>query len=262
MRTLEVNRDRTGRTYYDEARLNKNLELAANQADDRFMAAMSRELRTPLNAIVEFTGLLLKKIPGPLTQAQEMQLRTIQGSGRQLFSLIDDLFELAKLDSAKMDITLSPVNCNRVVEEVACRLRPLAELKGLTFEALCPDQNIMAVIDRRALIQILSHLVSNAIQFTERGGIRLELRQRYTDGALSTEICVQDTGIGIRMEDQAKLFEAHPRFCGGMAKGVEMGIGLCLNQMLAELMGCHITVQSEYGRGSRFTLALPTPEPC
>jgi protein-histidine pros-kinase len=257
MRTLEINRGGTKREFYEEARLNKNLELADNRANDRFMAAMSRELRTPLNAIIEFTGLLLKKMPGPLTQAQERQLRTIHRSGTQLFSLIHDLLELAKLDSTQVDITLSPVDCNRVVEEVARRLRPLAEVKGLTFEFLCPGQTIMAMIDRRALNQILSHLVSNAIQFTERGGAQVELRQRYIDGALSAEISVQDTGIGIPLEDQAKLFEAHPRFYGSMAKGLEMGIGLYLNQMLAELMGCHITVQSEYGRGSCFTLAMP-----
>src|SRR5215813_4010122 len=151
----------------------KNIELEnANLAKDRFLASMSHELRTPLNAIIGFTGTLLMKLPGPLTVDQDKQLRTVQGSARHLLSLINDLLDLAKIESGKVELRLEPVICQRVVQEVATALRPLAETKGLVFEVTTPTVDLIIQTDHRALSQILLNLTNNAIKFTEQGEVR------------------------------------------------------------------------------------------
>jgi protein-histidine pros-kinase len=208
-------RDITERKRFEHALQEKNVELAnANQAKDRFLATMSHELRTPLNAIIGFTGTLLMKLPGPLTSDQEKQLRTIQTSGRHLLSLINDLLDLAKIESGKVQVKLEPVACEGVLEEVATALRPSAEMKGLTFDRSMSDRNIVVLADRRALSQILLNLTNNAIKFTERGSVRLAVRQQQENGSITTEFSVTDTGVGIRAEDQAKLFQAFSRVDG------------------------------------------------
>ncbi len=251
-------RDITERKRFELALQEKNLELAAAiQAKDRFLATMSHELRTPLNAIIGFTGTLLMQLPGPLTQDQEKQLRIIQSSGRHLLSLINDLLDLAKIESGKVQLTLEPVECDGVLEEVAGSLRPLAQAKGLKFETtLCPGK-VMIMTDRRALHQILINLTNNAIKFTETGSVRMELRQQDENGAIRTEISVEDTGIGVLPEDEVKLFQPFSRVDSGNAKRSEgTGLGLHLSQKLAELLGGQITLKTQYGKGSCFTLVL------
>src|SRR5258708_29222936 len=125
-------RDITERKTIEQALREKNVELEnANLAKDRFLASMSHELRTPLNAIIGFTGTLLMKLPGPLTADQEKQLHTVQTSGRQLLSLINDLLDLAKIESGKGELAREPVNCGELLEEIVTSLQPLAELKGI-----------------------------------------------------------------------------------------------------------------------------------
>jgi len=251
-------RDVTERKRFEEKLQEKNVELeSANQAKDRFLATMSHELRTPLNAVIGFTGTLLMKLPGPLTPDQDKQLQTIQSSARHLLSLINDLLDLAKIESGKVQVNLEPVACDSVIEEVLTALRPLAESKGLKFGAHTPGQNLIAMTDRRALSQILINLTNNAIKFTEKGEVRLEVRQRQENGTVRTEISVVDTGIGIRPEDKAKLFQAFTRVTADDARRFEgTGLGLHLSQKLAQLLGGFITLESEYGKGSRFTLVL------
>ena len=250
-------RDITDRKRFEHALQEKNVELEnANQAKDRFLATMSHELRTPLNAIIGFTGTLLMKLPGPLTGDQEKQLRTIQTSARHLLSLINDLLDLAKIESGKVQFKLEPVPCEGVLEEVVAALRPQAEAKGLTLELRLPGESIVVSADRRALSQILINLTSNAIKFTERGWVRVELTQQQNNGRYA-EISVTDTGIGIRHEDQAKLFQAFARVETENARHREgTGLGLHLSQRLAELLGGRISMESEYGKGTRLTLVL------
>src|SRR5262249_26265833 len=153
-----------------------NLELEnANLAKDRFLASMSHELRTPLNAIIGFTGTLLMKLPGPLTPGQDKQLRTVQTSARHLLSLINDLLDLAKIESGKVQVDLEPVNCLGAVEEVISALRPAALEKGLLMELPEIPVDLFVRADRRALSQILLNLTTNAIKFTERGSISLRV---------------------------------------------------------------------------------------
>jgi PAS domain S-box-containing protein len=251
-------RDVTERKRGERALQEKNLELEnANLAKDRFLATMSHELRTPLNAILGFTGTLLMKLPGPLTADQDKQLRTVQGSAKHLLSLINDLLDLAKIESGKVELHLEPVLCQSVLHEVNLALRPLAEAKGLMFEVQVPAADLVIQSDRRALSQILLNLTNNAIKFTEQGRVCLELSQRPANGRVVTEMHVTDTGGGIRPADQDKLFQAFTQLDSSTKRRYDgTGLGLHLSQKLAELLGGRITFQSEYGVGSTFTLVL------
>ena len=255
-------RDITERKRFEQTLQEKNVELEnANLAKNRFLATMSHELRTPLNAIIGFTGTLLMKLPGPLTVDQEKQLRTIQTSGNHLLSLINDLLDLAKIESGKVQLKVEPVACAGVLEEVGTALRPLAEMKELTLKVVLPEDGIAVVADRRALSQILLNLVNNAIKFTEKGMVQLEVREQRSNGKRTTEFWVADTGMGIRQEDQARLFQAFSRIGTENARRTEgTGLGLHLSQRLAELLGGRITLESEYGKGSQFKLILPGAE--
>jgi signal transduction histidine kinase len=229
----------------------------ASLTKDRFLSSMSHELRTPLNAIIGFTGTLLMKLPGPLTTDQEKQLRTIQRSSQHLLALINDILDLAKIESGRVELSLQSVVCQEVIGEVVASLRPLAEQKGVQVTVVCPAEPIVAQADRRALSQILINLVNNAIKFTEHGGVRLTLSQRPEQGRQLTEISVVDTGIGISPEDQAHLFQLFTQADNTHTRRQEgTGLGLHLSQKLAGLLGGQITVQSEAGQGSTFTVRL------
>jgi protein-histidine pros-kinase len=165
---------------------------------------------------------------------------------------------LAKIESGKVEINLEPIICQSVIEEVATTLRPLAEGKGLKFEISIPDEDIVIPTDRRALSQILLNLSNNAIKFTEKGALRIELARRADNGNNATEISVIDTGVGIQTEDQRKLFDAFVQVGSASSRRHEgTGLGLHLSQKLAAILGGHIKFQSEHGKGSTFTLVIP-----
>jgi protein-histidine pros-kinase len=251
-------RDVTERKRFEQTLQEKNVELEqANLAKDRFLASMSHELRTPLNAIIGFAGTLMMKLAGPLNQEQERQLRTIQASSKHLLSLINDLLDLAKIESGKVELSFEPVDCRKLLEEVAVTLRPMAEAKGLRFEIPGPRKELMIDTDWRALRQILLNLVNNAIKFTEAGSVRVEVRQRPVNGLQATEFAVIDTGVGIRPEDRERLFQAFSQVDVHATRRREgTGLGLHLSQKLAQLLGGQISVESEYGKGSTFRLVV------
>jgi protein-histidine pros-kinase len=250
-------RDITERKDIESALHEKNVELAdAMQAKDRFLASMSHELRTPLNAIIGFTGTLLMKLPGPLNADQEKQLRTVQTGANHLLALINDLLDLAKIDAGKVELNLVPTDCKEVIEEVAASLRPQAKGKGLEFTVTVP-QGLTVRSDRRALTQIVINLANNAIKFTGRGSVRIRAERREENGSRALEISVEDTGIGIRPEDNKKLFGAFTQVDDPANRRYEgTGLGLHLSQKLAEALGGKIQFKSEYGKGSTFTLVL------
>lgn len=252
-------RDITERKRFEQQLQEKNVELAkASQAKDRFLASMSHELRTPLNAIIGFTGTLLMKLPGPINADQEKQLNTVQTGARHLLALINDLLDLAKIEAGKAELTLVPTDCAEVIEEVAASLRPQAEAKGLELTVAAPAR-LLIHSDRRALKQVVINLANNAIKFTERGYVGISLEQRVTNsGSRILAISVEDTGIGIRTEDQAKLFEAYSQVDARSGHGREgTGLGLHLSRKLAEALGGTIEFSSNYGGGSTFSLVLP-----
>jgi PAS domain S-box-containing protein len=247
-------RDITERRRVQQALHDKNIELErASQAKDRFLANMSHELRTPLNAILGFTGTLLMRLPGPLTADQERQLKTVQTSARHLLALINDLLDLAKIESGKIELAFEPLSCRGVIEEVVASLRPLAEAKSLELIVDLPEAPVTVTTARRAVSQILINLAGNAIKFTETGHVRLTLLTTDDGGVM---IHIDDTGPGIRDIDQARLFQPFAQFAQSASRE-GTGLGLHVSQKLAELIGGRLSAQSEAGRGSRFTLVLP-----
>ena len=236
----------------------KNIELGnANLAKNRFLANISHELRTPLNAIIGFTGTLLMGLPGPLNADQEHQLSIVQTSARHLLSLINDLLDLSKVESGKVEVKYEPLVCQGVMEEVAEALRPLAEGKGLEFKIKAPKLGVRIAADRRMLSQILINLSNNAIKFTEKGEVQIQLVTRRSNGQTLASIEVTDTGIGIRIEDQKKLFQEFQQI-GTDPRNEGTGLGLYLSEKLATLIKGKIEFESEYGKGSTFRLLIPT----
>ncbi|HEU5099668.1 MAG TPA: ATP-binding protein [Roseiflexaceae bacterium] len=257
---------RTAHTELEQRVIERTSELMhSNQAleqasltKDRFLANMSHELRTPLNAIIGFTGTLLMRLPGPLTPDQEKQLRTIQRNSQHLLALINDILDLAKIQSGNVTLKREPIVCQEVIEEVAASLHTLAQQKGLELAIVVPAEPIVMHTDRRALTQIVINLLNNAIKFTHRGGVRVALSQHTNQSQGFVEISVADTGIGIAQADQAHLFELFTQVDTTRTRQYEgTGLGLHLSQKLAELLGGQITVQSEPDQGSTFTVRLP-----
>jgi len=251
-------RDTSERKRFEQALQEKNVELErAIRAKDLFLATMSHELRTPLNAIIGFTGLMLMKLPGPLTAAQERQLTLVQSSGQHLLSLINDLLDLAKIESGRVELNLEPVRCLPVLEEVGATLRPAAAAKGLGIRIEADDGDLDVHADRRALQQIVLNLGSNAVKFSSQGVVRLQVRRVDAAGMPRVEVSVADDGVGISVEDQARLFQAFTQVGDRHRRSPEgTGLGLHLSRKLAELMNGDLRVTSELGRGSRFSLSL------
>lgn len=251
-------RDVTERKRIERSLHEKNLQLEnANISKDRFLAGMSHELRTPLNAIIGFTGILLMKLPGPLTVDQDKQLKTIQSSARHLLSLINDLLDLAKIESGKMAHNVEPVACQSMLADLLETLRPQAEQKGLAFRQELLADDIVIQTDRRALSQIVINLVNNAIKFTAKGEVLVRLEPRLDDGQPALAIEVIDSGVGIKPEEQDKLFQAFSQIDNTSTRRFEgTGLGLYLSQKLAGMIGARLSLRSEYGKGSIFTLTL------
>lgn len=254
-------RDITERKRFERTLQEKNIELEnANLAKDRFLASMSHELRTPLNAVIGFTGTLLMKLPGPLNDEQERQLNLVRGNARHLLSLINDLLNLAKIEAGKVELSREPTECASLVREIATSLLPQAEAKGLALRVDTPSDGLVFRTDRRSLSQIVINLTNNAIKFTESGSVHLKLLVAENDGRRQMRISIADTGPGIRAEEMNTLFEAFIQGQASRRQGVEgTGLGLHLSRKLASLLGGEIHCQSEFGKGSTFTLVLTEP---
>ena len=251
-------RDVTERKAFEGRLQELNAELEkANRAKDQFLASMSHELRTPLNAILGFTGTLLMKLPGPLNEEQERQLQIVRSSASHLLSLINDILDLAKIESGKRELTFERVPIAEVVAEVRDSLASLAAEKGLEFSSDVAG-DLTVVTDRRALQQILLNLINNAIKYTDRGSVRVDARLTSRNGHNSIAIAVKDTGIGIKEEDLERLFTAFEQLDTTTTRRFEgTGLGLYLSRSLTELIGGDLGVNSTFGSGSIFTLTLP-----
>ncbi|MBK7927583.1 MAG: PAS domain S-box protein [Bryobacterales bacterium] len=256
-------RDVSERRLFQTALQERNLQLEeALLAKDRFLAAMSHELRTPLTAITGLTGLLLMRTAGPLQDAQVRHLERILGSSRHLKTLISDLLDLARLESGNATLQITQVGCDELVEEVMQELASQAEHKGLALVAGSCSGHVTVQTDRRYLRQILSNLVGNSVKYTTQGEVVVSFRKENDGRRDLVRFAVRDTGVGICAEDLTRLFSEFWRAqsaTGSRSEGT--GIGLYLSQRLASLLGGRITVESEPGRGSTFTLSLPLHAP-
>ncbi|HVN68264.1 MAG TPA: ATP-binding protein [Candidatus Binatia bacterium] len=256
-------RDVTERAAFERRLQELNAELAnASRAKDNFLAGMSHELRTPLNAILGFTGTLLMRLPGPLTAEQERQLEIVRSSARHLLSLINDILDLAKIESGKRELSFEPILVAEVVAEVVAALSAMAAEKGLDFTSTSSLRAATVATDRRALRQILLNLTNNAIKYTEKGSVRIDVRAAELRGGPAVAIGVIDTGIGIETADLERIFDAFEQLDATSARRFEStGLGLHLSRSLALLVGGELRVISEHGVGSTFTLTLPVERP-
>lgn len=239
--------------------MHKNHELeTVSRTKSAFLANMSHELRTPLNAVIGFTGTLLMRLPGPLTADQERQLEIIASSSSHLLSLINDLLDLAKIESGKIELRHEAVICQDLLYGIADSFRMMAQQKGLAFQLDMPADEIVVFTDQRALSQIIINLINNAIKFTDSGEVLVELRTRQMPEDGWVDIIVCDTGIGISTEQEKILFQAFGQIDATLTRRFKgTGLGLYLSLKLAELLGGGIVVSSTPGAGSRFVFSIP-----
>jgi protein-histidine pros-kinase len=181
----------------------------------------------------------------------------VQTNGRHLLSLINELLDLARIESGKIDLHIEPIDGAELLQDVAGGLRPLADEKRIDLDVDAPPEKVTVRSDRRALKQILINLTNNAIKFTDEGGVRLRVSPPEGAGA-ATRFDVIDSGRGIEPADQERVFAAFEQIGASTASPLEgTGLGLYICRTLSSLIGAEITFESEFGRGTTFTLGLP-----
>jgi len=219
-----------------------------------FLASMSHELRTPLNSIIGFTSLILEGMVGEINEEQRIQLTLVKCSADHLLSLINDVFDISKIEAGKVEFSLEEFRLNDVIEEVVESFSPIANLKSTEIFEEMP-KGITLFSDRRRVKQVLMNLISNAVKFTEQGSVKIVGRVLRDD---ILEISVIDTGIGIRKEDMNRLFMPFQQVDTSLTKKHEgTGLGLHLTKKIVTLLGGNISAKSEYGKGSEFTFTIP-----
>ncbi len=231
----------------------------ANRAKSAFLAMMSHELRTPLNAIGGYAQLLELELHGPITAAQREALDRIVRSQRLLLRLVNDVLNLARVESGRVDYRFADLALAEIVTAVMPMIEPQLDAKQISREiTIAPD--LMVRADREKVEQIVLNLLTNALKFTPIGGrvtVSAESRREDPDWV---HLHVQDTGIGIAPEMQAKIFEPFVQVDTGHVRRVEgTGLGLTISRDLARGMGGNLSLASTPGAGSTFTLSLPTP---
>ena len=227
----------------------------ADRLKSAFLATMSHELRTPLNSIIGFTGIILQGLAGPLSGEQSRQLEMVRGSARHLLSLINDVLDISKIEAGQLQVSRAPFDLRASIDKVVGIVRPLAEKKGLALVVELAPGIGPAVNDERRVEQVLLNLLNNAVKFTEQGEVRLTA---ILGRDHSVVLAVRDTGIGIKPEDLATLFQPFRQIDTGLSRQHEgTGLGLAICRRLADLMGGRIEAASEWGRGSVFTVTLP-----
>jgi signal transduction histidine kinase len=229
---------------------------AANRVKMQFLSTMSHELRTPLNAIAGYAELLEAGVRGPLTESQLADVRRIQANQRHLLGLVESVLSYAKIDAGRIHFGLEDVPLAAVLAEVESIIAPLAEENGVTCTGCGPEagDDLTVYADADKLRQILINLLANAIKFCGKGG-RVEVTHQVTDDRV--EIRVSDNGPGIAPEFQEQIFEPFTQVDQGYTQTHGgTGLGLAISRELALGMGGELSVRSELGEGSTFTLTL------
>ena len=250
-------RDISDRKRIERALKEKNNELErANQAKDRFLASMSHELRTPLNGIIGFAEFLADGRPGPVNEKQKEYLEDILKSGQHLLHLINDMLDLVKVQAGKLELSPEVFEIRSGIEEVCAVVHPIAEQKNIDVRIEIDSGLDTITLDLQRFRQILYNLLSNALKFTDDGGVVTIKADRRADGNI--RLSVRDSGIGIAADDIPRLFTEFEQLETGIARRFGgTGLGLALTRSIVTLQGGSIDVESEIGVGSTFTVALP-----
>jgi len=235
---------------------NREVERA-NQLKSEFLASMSHELRTPLHTIIGFAELLGEELEGPLNDKQKRFMNHIHTDSIHLLALINDILDISKIESGRLGLRRETFDLGSALEEILSSIRSQASAKSIAIET---SVSLPATIfaDRLRVKQVLFNLLSNALKFTPNGGkIRIDAALR--DGVI--EISVSDTGIGIAKEQHEAVFDKFYQV-GSTTKGVRegTGLGLAISKALVEEHGGGIWLESEPGKGSRFTFTIPHEE--
>ncbi len=254
-------RDISDRKRIEKALQEKNVELeAAAESKNRFLANMSHELRTPLNGIIGFAEFLSDGKPGPMNPKQKEYLGDILNSGRHLLQLINDVLDLAKVEANKMDLHPEKFSLEKAIEGICSVAKPMAQKKRIQVRTTVAPELGEVELDSQKFKQVLYNLLSNAIKFTDdEGAVDI---QAIADREGYFKLSVRDTGIGIRAEDFPRLFTEFEQLESGAGRRYEgTGLGLALTRRIVELQGGTISVESEVGRGSTFSVVLPRGDP-
>ncbi|MBI5213813.1 MAG: response regulator [Nitrospirae bacterium] len=255
----------------DLEKANRELERSG-RLKSQFIATMSHELRTPLNSILGFSELLMDEVFGTLTEKQKRHVTNIHNSGSHLLQLINNILDIAKIESGKMELHYEGFSVHQAVSEVETVIRPLADKKRQDLITKIGEGVALIKADKVKFKQILYNLVSNAVKFTPEGGnIFIEMNltgegdayfAKHKDICVKKDSCLRlsviDTGIGIKREDHEKIFSEFEQVDSSFSRRYEgTGLGLALTKKLVELHGGEIFVESEEGKGSKFTVVVP-----
>ena len=232
------------------------LELASRHKSE-FLASMSHELRTPLNAVLGFSEVLLERMFGEINERQEEYLRDIHGSGKHLLELLNEILDLSKVEAGRMELQYSSFELPELLAAATAMLRERAAAHGIDLGVETADGVGRIYSDELRLKQVLLNLVTNAVKFTGDGGSVVVGARR--EGA-EILITVTDTGAGVPEADRERIFESFQQGGRGSSREEGTGLGLTLSRRLVELLGGHMWLETEVGRGSTFGFVLPAPE--
>jgi PAS domain S-box-containing protein len=232
----------------------------ANRLKSEFLANMSHELRTPLNAVIGFAEVLIDGKAGALNPDQREYLNDILTSGNHLLQLINDVLDLAKIEAGRMELFPETFSIKTVVDEVCTIMRPIASKRYITIALEAPPAENVVNLDLRKFKQVLYNLLSNAVKFSHEEGV-VKLRIAFaTEEQL--EIQVKDSGIGIKPEDLPRIFREFEQLESGASRRFPgTGLGLALSKKIIELHNGSMSVQSEFGQGSTFSITMPRSVP-
>jgi signal transduction histidine kinase len=229
--------------------------LEAAELKSKFLATMSHELRTPLNAIMAFSQMLIRKTKEKLSSSEADMLERVYNNGKNLLALINDILDLSKIEAGGLQLSPEEFDIAQLVKITTDELRALAEQKQISLNIFFNIQNSKIINDRTRVRQVLVNLISNAIKFTEIGGVTIKIHEVFPDRLV---IAVKDTGIGIAPEDLGHIFEPFRQINQSNSRPYQgTGLGLAITDSLVKMMNGCICVQSELGKGSEFSFELP-----
>ncbi len=233
---------------------NKQLKKTTD-AKSAFLASMSHELRTPLNTIIGFSELMIDEVPGEINEEQRQCLNDVLSSSKHLLSLINEVLDLSKIESGKVELRLSNIILTKVIESLKSTLMPILASRKQSLDIKIEEGLPSVYTDKAKLRQVLLNLLTNAIKFTSDGG-KLKI-EAVRDGDWC-QVSVIDNGTGIKKADQERIFEPFTQIDALPEEKREgTGLGLALTKQLVEMCGGKIWVGSEYGKGSQFTFTVP-----